>query len=242
MRKIKLSAIIIIILFVLSGTSFFVFKFISPINEEKNSNEKELTSELLGRIGSQKNFSDPLGIFDENGEELNRTDLTIIKSDGDITNVTRYEILQDVNGNDVKVKLKKQLIKEKNGKEYECWSIDEQVQGRIKYYLGKLKEVDEKEINFIVKKESVEMDLYTDKLVYEEVEDYEKIINLDEFRNNTYVYKFIPPNDIYIGFEIMKSVDDFKSYFNKKIYLQETILTYYENSPCSKQIFFSEYF
>jgi hypothetical protein len=242
MKKFKLSIIIISVLFILISSVVLVFVFNNPSEKKEMSDERKLTMELLGRISSQEDFSDPLGVFNENGEELMETDLTILGKEGGITNVTKYEMLKDVNGKDVKVKLKKQLTTEKNGEKYEGWIIDERVQGTIKYYLGKIKEISEKKIIFVVEKESKEMDFYTDKLVYEEVKDYEKTINLDEFKNNECEHMFIPPNDIYIGFKIMNSIDDFKDYFNKKIYLQETLLTYYKNSPSSKQIFFSEYF
>lgn len=242
MRKLKLSTIIIIILIILSGAAILLLRFINPSMENEINDEKKLTMELLDRISDQENFSDPLGIFNENGVELTQEDITTVNEDGIVTNVTRYEILKDIDGNDVKVKLKKQLVKEENGKEYECWVIDEQIKGRIKYYLGSIKNVNEKEIIFIVEKESKEMDLHTDKLVYEDIDDYEKTINLDEFKNKKCESRFIPSNDIYVGFKIMDSIDDFDDYFNKKIYLQETVLTYYENSPKSRLLVFREYY
>lgn len=236
----KLKFIIIVLTGLLLSISFFLlfFKQNSFLNKEEYSEEKKMTLELLERIPNQKSFSDPLGIFNENGEEIIATDVT--KSDSKEA-VTKYEILKDINGNNVKVKLKKQLITESNGQSYEAWIIEEPVQGRIKYYLGELIDVNEKEIKFMVNRESEEMDLYTKSLVYEDVKDYIKIIKLEEFLSKESKAAFIPPDEIYIGFKIMKTAEDFYNYLNKKIYLQETVLTYYKNSPHSKRLFFSEY-
>ncbi len=239
MKKFKFTIISVIVLLFLAGLFVLLFKQNSSLKEKEYSEEKKLTLELLGRIPDQNSFSEPLGIFNENGEEITKTDITKDFSD---EIVTKYETLKDINGDNVQVKLKKQRITEKNGQSYEAWIIEEPVQGKIRYYLGEIKSISEKEIKFMVEKESEEMDLYTEKLVYEDIDDYEKIIKLDEFTGKESNAAFIPPDEIYIGFKIMSSADDFKKYLNKKIYLQETTLTYYKNSPYSKTLFFREYF
>lgn len=242
MKKSKFIFLLVSIFVAVFAISLLTIRYLSVSQNSDISDEAKITKELLSRIENQTDINEPLGVFDEYGNELTQTDVTILDKDQEVTVVTKYEILKDVYGNDVKVKLKKQHTVEKNGNEYDGWVIDEESEGTIKFYVGEIKEVNEEEIIFLVEKESNLISFFADKLVYKNVEDYEKIIFLKDFKNSDSIYDFIPPNEIYIGFKVFQSIQDFNTYLNRKICLQESAIKYYENSPESKLLVFREYF
>jgi len=241
MKKSKLIFVLISIFIAVFAISLLTMRYLSESKNSEISDEARITKELLSRIENQTDMNEPLGVFDEYGNELTQTDVTILDKDQGVTVVTKYEVLKDVYGNDVKVRLKKQHTVEKNGNEYDGWVIDEKSEGTIKFYVGEIKEVNEEEIVFLVEKESNPINFLTDKLVYKNVKDYEKVIFLKDYKNFTSLYDFIPPNEIYIGFKTFQSIKDFNTYLDKKTCLQESVIRYYKNSPESKLLVFREY-
>jgi len=241
MKKSKFIFLLVSIFVAVFAISLLTIRYLSVSQNSEISDEAKITKELLSRIENQTDINEPLGVFDEYGNELTQTDVTILDKDQEVTVVTKYEILKDVYGNDVKVKLKKQHTVEKNGNEYDGWVIDEESEGTIKFYVGEIKEVNEEEIIFKVSKETDLKDVNTESLTYKNADGYLKFINLEDYTEQKNIVPFVPPNDIFVGFKKYESIDDLKDYMGETLCLQESIIYYYKNSPCCKTLTFRKY-
>ena len=241
MKKSKFIFLLVSIFVAVFAISLLTIRYLSVSQNSEISDEAKITKELLSRIENQTDINEPLGVFDEYGNELTQTDVTILDKDQEVTVVTKYEILKDVYGNDVKVKLKKQHTVEKNGNEYDGWVIDEESEGTIKFYVGEIKEVNEEEIIFKVSKETDLKDVNTESLTYKNADGYLKFINLEDYTVQKNIVPFVPPNDIFVGFKKYESIDDLKDYMGETLCLQESIIYYYKNSPCCKTLTFRKY-
>jgi len=241
MKKSKFIFLLVSIFVAVFAISLLTIRYLSVSQNSDISDEAKITKELLSRIENQTDINEPLGVFDEYGNELTQTDVTILDKDQEVTVVTKYEILKDVYGNDVKVKLKKQHTVEKNGNEYDGWVIDEESEGTIKFYVGEIKEVNEEEIIFKVSKETDLKDVNTESLTYKNADGYLKFINLEDYTVQKNIVPFVPPNDIFVGFKKYESIDDLKDYMGETLCLQESIIYYYKNSPCCKTLTFRKY-
>lgn len=241
MKKSKFIFLLVSIFVAVFAISLLTIRYLSVSQNSDISDEAKITKELLSRIENQTDINEPLGVFDEYGNELTQTDVTILDKDQEVTVVTKYEILKDVYGNDVKVKLKKQHTVEKNGNEYDGWVIDEESEGTIKFYVGEIKEVNEEEIIFKVSKETDLKDVNTESLTYKNADGYLKFINLEDYTEQKNIVPFVPPNDIFVGFKKYESIDDLKDYMGETLCLQESIIYYYKNSPCCKTLTFRKY-
>lgn len=243
MRIVKIFLFILLFL-VITVSLAFVFIRYQELRKYSTIDSKDaaIAKELLSRVKDLKDINEPVGIMDEFGNLLDITDATTIESNGKVTEVTKYEIFKDKYGDDVKVKLKKQIEKTKDDKTIESWIINEPYEMHTRYFSGKIKEIRKNSVVFMVESESdfQEFEVHEHYLI--NVKDYEKIFNFDEYDLKNGKGFFIPPDGIDIGFKKMISTDDFKKYLNKKISVQESITTFYKNSPESTTLAFKEYY
>ncbi|MHB8278008.1 MAG: hypothetical protein ACYDIA_10205 [Candidatus Humimicrobiaceae bacterium] len=243
MRIVKIFLFILLFL-VITVSLAFVFIRYQELRKYSTIDSKDaaIAKELLSRVKDLKDINEPVGIMDEFGNLLDVTDATTIESNGKVTEVTKYEIFKDKYGNDVKVKLKKQIEKTKDDKTIESWIIDEPYEMHTRYFSGEIKEIRGNSIVFLVESESDFQEFEVHHHYLKDVKDYEKIFNFDEYDLKNGKGFFIPPDGIDIGFKKMISIDDFKKYLNKKISVQESITTFYKNSPESTTLAFKEYY
>jgi len=243
MKKIK---IFLFVLLFLAITFLLTFVFIryQDLRKQTAADNKDaaMAKELLSRVKDLKDINDPVGVWDENGNLLDVTDATVIDVSGKTTEVTKFEILKDKYGNDLKVKLKKQIEKTKDGKTIESWGFDRPYEMHTRYYSGEIKEIRENSIVFLVESESEFEEFEVHHHYLKDVRDYEKIFNFDDYDLKNDKGFFIPPDSIQIGFREMISIDDFKEYLNKKISVQESITMLYKNSLESLTLAFKEYY
>ncbi|MHB1254414.1 MAG: hypothetical protein ACYCZ1_09670, partial [Candidatus Humimicrobiaceae bacterium] len=136
---------------------------------------------LLSRVKDLKDVNEPVGIMDEFGNLLEVTDATTINSNGEVTEVTKYEVFKDKYGNDVQVKLKKQIEKTKDDKILESWIIDEPYEMHTRYFAGEIREIRENSIVFLVESESDFQEFKVHEHYLINVKDYEKIFNFDKY-------------------------------------------------------------
>jgi len=239
--KIFLFSILFIVIVIL-----LLFAFVKYQEEKKliepDSKDAAIAKELLSRVKDLKDVNEPVGIWDENGNFLDVTDATVVDEDGNITKVTKYETFKDKYGNDVQVKLKKQIEKTKDGKIIESWGFDRPYRMLTKYYSGEIKEIRENSIVFLVESESDFEEFEVHHHYLKDVKDYEKIFDFNNYDLKNDKGFMIPPDSIQIGFREMVTIDDFKKYLKKKISVQESITTLYKNSPESITIAFKEYY
>ncbi|MCX6383383.1 MAG: hypothetical protein NTV16_02705 [Actinobacteria bacterium] len=243
MRIVKIFLFILLFL-VITVSLAFVFIRYQELRKYSTIDSKDaaIAKELLSRVKDLKDINEPVGIMDEFGNLLDITDATTIESNGKVTEVTKYEIFKDKYGDDVKVKLKKQIEKTKDDKTIESWIINEPYEMHTRYFSGEIKEIRKNSVVFMVESESdfQEFEVHEHYLI--NVKDYEKIFNFDEYDLKNGKGFFIPPDGIDIGFKKMISTDDFKKYLNKKISVQESITIFYKNSPESTTLAFKEYY
>jgi ribosome maturation factor RimP len=223
-----------------------LFAFVKYQEEKKliepDSKDAAIAKELLSRVKDLKDVNEPVGIWDENGNFLDVTDATVVDEDGNITKVTKYETFKDKYGNDVQVKLKKQIEKTKDGKIIESWGFDRPYRMLTKYYSGEIKEIRENSIVFLVESESDFEEFEVHHHYLKDVKDYEKIFDFNNYDLKNDKGFMIPPDEIIIGFKKMVNIKDFERYLNKKINIQESITTFFKDSPESITIAFSEYY
>jgi hypothetical protein len=242
----KIFKIILFVLLLLFITSSLVFVFIRYQSERKLSaadqEDAELAKILLNRVKDLKDVNKPVGVWDKDGNLLDVTNATVIDGSGKTTEVTKYEFFKDKYGNDVQVKLRKENEKTKGGKIIEGWVIDKPFSMITKFYAGKIKEIRTNSIVFIIDSESVfeEFEVHIYKL--NDVKDYEKIFNFDEYDLKNNKGFMVPPDCIEIGFKNMVDISDFKKYLNKRISIQESISNVYKNSPQTAVLSFKEYY
>lgn len=243
MRIVKIFLFILLFL-VITISLAFVFIRYQELRKYSTIDSKDaaIAKELLSRVKDLKDINEPVGIMDEFGNLLDVTDATTIESNGKVTEVTKYEIFKDKYGDDVKVKLKKQIEKTKDDKTIESWIIDEPYEMHTRYFSGEIKEIRGNSIVFLVESESDFQEFEVHHHYLQDVRDYEKIFNFDDYDLKNDKGFFIPPDGIDIGFKKMISMDDFKKYLNKKISVQESITTFYKNSPESTTLAFKEYY
>jgi hypothetical protein len=243
MRIIKI--FLFILLFIVIATSFaFIFiryqevRKLSIVDEE----DAKLAKILFSRVKDIKDINKPVWTMDEFGNLLDITDAITIESNGQTTEVTKYEIFKDKFGEDVNVKLKKQIENTANGKTIESWGFDRPYEMHTRYFSGVIKEIRENSIVFLVESESdieeFEIQIYHMK----NVRDYEKIFDFNVYDLKNDKGFLIPPDSISIGFKKMETIDDFKKYLNKKISAQESIVSFFKNSPESVVLAFKEYY
>lgn len=243
MRIVKIFLFILLFL-VITVSLAFVFIRYQELRKYSTIDSKDaaIAKELLSRVKDLKDINEPVGIMDEFGNLLDVTDATTIESNGKVTEVTKYEIFKDKYGDDVKVKLKKQIEKTKDDKTIESWIIDEPYEMHTRYFSGEIKEIRGNSIVFLVESESDFQEFEVHVYHMENVRDYEKIFNFDDYDLKNDKGFFIPPDSVQIGFNEMVSISDFKKYLNKKISVQESITTLFKNSPESTTIAFKEYY
>jgi hypothetical protein len=243
MKTIK--TILLIILFMAIAVSL-VFIFIRYQEEiklvEPDSKDAAIARELLKRLKNMKDVNEPVGIWNEKGEFLDITDATTINSKGEVTEVTKFEVFKDKYGNDVQVKLKKQIEKTKDGKTIESWSFGKPYRMQTKYYSGEIKEIKENSIVFLVRSESEFEEFEVHHYYLNDVRDYEKIFDFSSYDLKNDKGFMIPPDIIQIGFSEMISINDFKKYFDRKIIVQESIIAFFKNSPETSIVAFREYY
>ena len=243
MRAIKIFLFSILFLVVVA---LLLFAFVKYQEEKKliepDSKDAAIAKELLSRVKDLKDVNEPVGIWDENGNFLDVTDATIIDDNGNITKVTKYETFKDKYGNDVQVKLKKQIEKTADGKTIESWGFDKPYRMLTRYYSGEIKEIRENSIVFLVESESDFEEFEVHHHYLKDVKDYEKVFDFNNYDLKNDKGFMIPPDSIQIGFREMVTINDFKKYLNKKISVQESITTLYKNSPESITIAFKEYY
>lgn len=243
MRIVKIFLFILLFL-VITVSLAFVFIRYQELRKYSTIDSKDaaIAKELLSRVKDLKDINEPVGIWDENGNLLDVTDVTAINSNGEVTEVTKYEVFKDKYGNDVKVKLKKQIEKTADGKTLECWGFDRPYKMLTRYYSGEIKEIRENSIVFLVESESDFEEFEVHHHYLKDVKDYEKIFDFGDYDLKNDKGFMIPPDSIQIGFREMVTINDFKKYLNKKISVQESITTLYKNSPESTTIAFKEYY
>jgi len=243
MRIVKIFLFILLFLVITASLAFVFIRYqeerkLSAVDQE----DAELAKILLSRVKDLKDVNEPVWIMDEFGNLLDVTDATAIESNGKATEVTKYEIFKDKYGDDVKVKLKKQIEKTIDGKTIENWIIDEPYEMHTRYFSGEIKEIRGSSIVFLVESESDFQEFKIHRHYLINVNDYKKIFNFNEYDLKNSKGFFIPPDSVDIGFKKMISMDDFKKYLNKKISVQESITTFYKNSPQTTVLSFKEYY
>ncbi|MCE5329295.1 hypothetical protein LLG07_03050 [bacterium] len=243
MKKIK---IFLFILLFLGSTSLLAFVFIRYQELRKqtaaDSKDAAMAKELLSRVKNLKDVNEPVGIWDEYGNLLDVTDATAIDSSGEVTEVTKFEVFKDKYGNDVKVKLKKQIEITKDGKTLEIWGFDKPYEMHTRYYCGEIKEIRENSIVFLVDSESDFEEFDAHVYHMKNIRDYEKIFDFNDYDLKNDKGFMIPPDSIQIGFRKMVAIKDFEKYFNKKIIVQESVITFFKNSPKTTTLAFKEYY
>lgn len=243
MKKFKI--ILFILLFLTISTSLILLfvKYQELISKSApDSKDSAMAKELLNRVKEIKDINEPAGIWDEYGNLLDVTDVTTLGGNKEITKVTKFEIFKDKYGNDVKVKLKKQIEKTKDGKYLESWGFERPYEMRTKYYCGKIKEIRENSIVFLVESESDFEEFEVHNHYLKNVNDYEKIFDFSCYDLKNDKGFMIPPDSIQIGFKEMTSINEFRKYLNKKINVQESITIIYKNSPESITLAFKEFY
>ena len=243
MRIVKIFLFILLFLAITASLAFVFIRYqedrkLSEVDHE----DAEMAKILLSRVKDIKDVNEPVWTMDEFGNLLDITDATSIGSNGQTTEVTKYEIFKDKYGEEVKVKLKKQFEKTINDQTIESWGFDRPYEMHTRYFSGKIKEIRENSIVFLVESESEFKEFEVYIYYMENVRDYEKIFNFDEYDLKNDKSFLIPPDSISIGFKKMTSIDDFKKYLNKKISAQESIITFFKNSPETIAIAFKEYY
>jgi len=242
MRIVKISLFILLFLVITGALAFVFIRYKEEIKHNNvDKEDAEVARILLSRVKDLKDVTDPVGVMDEFGNIIDVTDATIIdESNGSITKVTKYEIYKDQNGVDVKVKLKKQIENSENGEVLVSWIIAEPYEMHTRYFVGKIKEIRVNSLVFLVEAESNFQKFKIHEHYLANVKDYEKIFNFDKYDLKNSKGFFIPPDSIDIGFKRMINMDDFKKYLNKKISVQESITSFYKNSPESTTLSFKE--
>jgi hypothetical protein len=222
-----------------------LFAFVKYQEEKKliepDRKDAAIAKELLSRVKDLKDVNEPLGILNENGELLDVAYATTIDNNGNVTDVTKYETLKDKYGNDVEVKLKKQIEKTKDGKIIEGWIIDKPYEMLTKYYSGEIKKIEKNSIYFIVQAESKIQKFQEHGHIMENVKDYLKVFDLNQYDLNSDKGPYIPSDNITIGFKSLLNINDLNIFLNKKINIQESTIIIYKNSPESKLLAFTEY-
>jgi hypothetical protein len=242
----KIFKIILFVLLLLFITSSVVFVFIRYQSERKLSaadeEDAKLAKILFSRVKDIKDVNEPVWTMDEFGNLLDVTNAVTIESNGQATEVTKYEIFKDKFGENVNVKLKKQIEKTKDGKIIESWGFDRPYKMRTRCFLGEIKEIRRNSIVFLVESESGFEEFEIQVYCMENVRDYEKIFDFDEYDLKNDNGFLIPPDSISIGFKRMLTIDDFKKYLNKKVSAQESIVSFFKNSPEAIVLAFKEYY
>ena len=243
MRIVKIFLFILLFL-VITVSLAFVFIRYQELRKYSTIDSKDaaIAKELLSRVKDLKDINEPVGIWDENGNFLDVTDATTINSNGEVTEVTKYEVFKDKYGNDVQVKLKKQIEKTADGKILESWGFGRPYEMHTRYFSGEIKEIRGNYIVFLVESESDFQEFEVHVYHMENVRDYEKIFNFDDYDLKKDKGFLIPPDSISIGFKKMVAINDFKKYLNKKISVQESIITFFKNSPETTALAFKEYY
>ncbi|MHB1377869.1 MAG: hypothetical protein ACYCXB_10725 [Candidatus Humimicrobiaceae bacterium] len=243
MRIVKIFLFILLFLVI---TASLAFVFIRYQEEKKLSvvdqGDAKLAKILLSRVKNIKDVNEPVGVWDKDGNLLNVTDVTTINSKGEATEVTKYEVFKDIDGNDVEVKLRKEIEKTKEGNTIEGWVIDKPFAMLTKFYSGEIKEIRINSIVFLVDSESEFEEFNVHNYKLKDVKDYEKIFDFDDYDLKNSRGFMIPPDYIEIGFKNMLDISDFKKYLNKKISIQESITNVYKNSPQTTVLSFKEYY
>jgi hypothetical protein len=243
MKTIKIILFIILFIAITASLAFIFIKYQKERKlTEPDSRDAAIAKELFGRVKDLKDINDPVGIWDEKGELLNVTDATTIDSDGNVTKATKYETLKDKFGNDVQVKLKKEIEKTKDGKTIEGWVIYKPYKMQTKYYSGEIKEIKKNSIVFLVESESDFEEFEVHHHYLKNVKDYEKIFDFNNYDLKNDKGFMIPPDSIQIGFKEVNSINEFKKYLNKKISVQESITILYKNSLKSATLAFKEFY
>ncbi|MHB1336478.1 MAG: hypothetical protein ACYCXQ_11080 [Candidatus Humimicrobiaceae bacterium] len=243
MRIVKIFLFILLFL-VITVSLAFVFIRYQELRKYSTIDSKDaaIAKELLSRVKDLKDINEPVGIWDENGNFLNVADATTINSNGEVTEVTKYEVFKDKYGNDVQVKLKKQIEKTADGKILESWGFGRPYEMYTRYFSGEIKEIRGNSIVFMVESESDFEEFEVHHHYLKDVKDYEKIFDFGDYDIKNDKGFMIPPDSIQIGFKEMVTINEFKKYLNKKISVQESITTLYKNSQESTTIAFKEYY
>jgi hypothetical protein len=243
MKKVKKILIVLLFAAITAALAFALIKY----QEERKASlpdekDAEVAQILYSRAKDLKNLDEPVGIWDANGNLINVYDAKGAGPDGSITKVTKFADFEDIYGNKVKVRMRKEIEKNEDGKTTEGWVIDRPFKMMTRYFSGKIKEIKINSIVFTVESESEfeEFDTYIFKL--KRVAKYEKIFDFSKYDLKNDKGFMIPHDCIEVGFKNMASMSDFKKYLDKKITVQESIINVYENSPEYKVLSFKEYY
>jgi len=243
MKTLKIILIILLFIVITASLAFVFVRYQEDLKlSAADPEDAALAKILLSRVKDIKDRSEPAWSMDEFGNMLDITDATTVESDGKSVKVTKYQIFKDKYGDDIKVKLKKQIQITKDGKTIEGWCFDKPYEMHTRFFSGEIKELRENSLVFLVESESEFEEFETHYYYMENVRDYEKIFNFDEYDLKNDKGFLIPPDTIGIGFTKMVDIKDFKKYLNKKISAQESIITFYKNSPETTALAFKEYY
>ncbi|MHB1347728.1 MAG: hypothetical protein ACYCXK_09580 [Candidatus Humimicrobiaceae bacterium] len=243
MRIAKIILLTLVFFIITASVAFVLIKY----QEERkliavDREDAEVAKILLSRVKDLKDVNEPVGVWDVEGNLLDVTDATLINDMGEITKVTKYEIFKDKYGNDVQVKLRRELEKTKEGNSIGGWVIDKPYKMLTKFYSGKIKEIKLNSIVFDVDSESQFEDFGVHIFQLKDVKDYKKIFNFNDYDLKKSKGFMIPPDCIEIGFKNMVDINDFMKYLNRKISVQESITLLFENSYESTTLSFKEYY
>jgi len=243
MKTFKIILIILLFTVITASLAFIFVRYQEDLKlSAADPEDAALAKILLSRVKDMKDRNEPAGFWDKNGNLLDVTDATTINSKGEVNKVTKYEVFKDIYGNDVEVKLRKEIEKTIEGNTIEGWVIDRPFSMLTKFYSGEIKEIRTNSIVFIVDAESefVEFNMHDYKLI--DAKSYEKVFDFGNYDLRNSRGFMIPPDCIEIGFKNMSVISDFNKYLNKKISAQESITTSYKNSPQNTMLSFKEYY
>ncbi|MEI7616255.1 MAG: hypothetical protein WCJ54_06030, partial [Actinomycetota bacterium] len=125
MKTLKIILIILLFIVITASLAFVFVRYQEDLKlSAADPEDAALAKILLSRVKDIKDRSEPAWSMDEFGNMLDITDATTVESDGKSVKVTKYQIFKDKYGDDIKVKLKKQIQITKDGKTIEGWCFD----------------------------------------------------------------------------------------------------------------------